>query len=104
MPTFLGIFEVAVSLTRNRLSVYYVRRPPRVREEAENGEEGDQEGVWFWTWRSLHQHQGGVKYDAVIAGLDTRAIQVRAPKKLDEKQRALMQAYAELEPGKLASC
>ena len=35
------------------------------------------------------------------AGFDTHAIQVRAPKKLDEKQRALMQAYAELEPGKL---
>ena len=33
--------------------------------------------------------------------LTLHAIQVRAPKKLDEKQRALMQAYAELEPGKL---
>ena len=32
----------------------------------------------------------------------TRAVQVKAPKKLDEKQRALLQAYAELEPGKLA--
>ena len=31
----------------------------------------------------------------------THAVQVKAPKKLDEKQRALMQAYAELEPGKL---
>ena len=31
----------------------------------------------------------------------THAVQVRAPKKLDEKQRALMQAYAELEPGKV---
>ena len=30
------------------------------------------------------------------------AFQVKAPKKLDEKQRALLQAYAELEPGKLA--
>ena len=25
--------------------------------------------------------------------------QVKAPKKLDEKQKALLQAYAELEPG-----
>ena len=32
-----------------------------------------------------------------------QAFQVRAPKKLDEKQRALMQAYAELEPGKLTT-
>ena len=31
----------------------------------------------------------------------THAFQVKAPKKLDEKQRALLQAYAELEPGKL---
>ena len=33
--------------------------------------------------------------------LTLHATQVRAPKKLDEKQRALMQAYAELEPGKI---
>ena len=32
-----------------------------------------------------------------------QALQVSAPKKLDEKQRALMQAYAELEPGKLTT-
>ena len=36
-----------------------------------------------------------------LQDLSPHAIQVRAPKKLDEKQRALMQAYAELEPGKL---
>ena len=70
----------------------------------ENGEEGDQEGVWFWAWRSLHQHQGGVElFDSNmmqrLQDLTLHAVQVRAPKKLDEKQRALMQAYAELEPG-----